>query len=307
MYHFIVNPASRSGKGKKLWLKTIKPALAEQNIAYEAHFSRRPGDVISIVKSLIAGTSAFPIHLVILGGDGTINEALQGIDDFSKVVISYIPTGSSNDLARDMGIPRDPIQALNNIAIHSTALSMDAGVLTTESGIRKFAVSCGIGFDAAVCHEALESKLKTTLNRLGLGKFTYLGIALKQLITSKPVSCNLYLDDDEPIHFKKFLFVASMIHRYEGGGFKFCPNAICNDGKLDLCVVGGLPKLIMLFALPTAFWGKHFIFPQVFSYRAKTIRIETSAPLWVHTDGEVCEKTNEIMLSCETQVINFHF
>ena len=51
--------------------------------------------------------------MVILGGDGTVNEAVQGIEDFDKAVISYIPTGSSNDLARDMGISKNPEEAMS--------------------------------------------------------------------------------------------------------------------------------------------------------------------------------------------------
>ncbi len=307
MYHFIVNPASRSGKGQRLWAETIKPALAHRNIKYEVHFSRKPGDVITIVEKLMKSGSKVPMHLIILGGDGTVNETLQGIDDFSKVIISYIPTGSSNDLARDMGIAREPLKALDAILDGANTVPMDVGLLTTANGVRRFAVSCGIGFDAAVCHESMQSKIKTTLNRLGLGKFTYLGIALKQILAAKPVSCDLYLDDKEPIHIKKILFAASMNHRYEGGGFMFCPNAVCNDGYLDLCVVGNLPKLFILFALPTAFWGKHLNFPEIYSYRAKKVRIETSTPLWVHTDGEVIQQSKSITLSCDQQVIPFLF
>lgn len=69
-----------------------------------------------------------------------------------------------------------------------------------------------------------------------------------------------------------------MNHPYEGGGFCFCPQADNSDGLLDLCVVGDLPKLFILFALPTAFFGRHYIFPKIDHYTASSVRVKTSAP-----------------------------
>lgn len=169
---------------------------------------------------------------------------------------------------------------------------------------RFFAVSSGIGFDAAVCEEALTSRFKSTLNKLGLGKLTYLTIALQQLIAAKRVSCDIYLDEEQtPIHIDRLLFTAFMIHKYEGGGFQFCPMADDSDGKLDLCIVGSLPKPVILAALPTAFFGKHYIFSSIRHYAASKVRFQTSIPLWVHTDGEVYTKSNSITVSCLPQKI----
>ena len=315
MYHIIVNPASRSGRGRQIWKTIIKPALMEKNIAYEVYFSEQAGDVTEFARQITSSFEAVEnekalCQLILLGGDGTVNEALQGISSFERVVIGYIPTGSSNDLARDMGIAKKPLAALERILaaqnhMESAAKTMDRGIVHTQKSDRSFAVSCGIGFDAAVCEEAMNSQIKDTLNRLGLGKLTYLGIAIKQLFAAKPVSCTLFLDDREPVHIKKILFAAFMNHRFEGGGFKFCPTADYGDGIFDLCVVGNLPKLLILFALPTAFFGKHFIFPGVTHYRAKHIRVETSAPLWLHTDGEVHEKTMHLEMSCAQREIRF--
>lgn len=308
MYHFIVNPASRSGHGGRLWKETIEPALKQRNVKYDVHFSKRPGDLVRVAEEVTQNTaSGKPTHIVILGGDGTVNETLQGIAENSNTTISYIPTGSSNDLARNMGFSKKPLEVLDHLLDHAEIADMDAGVLTTPTCSRMFAVSCGIGFDAAVCHEAMKSTIKDTFNKLGLGKLTYLGIALKQLFTAKPVSCDIYLDDKEPIHVKKILFVSVMNHRYEGGGFKFCPDAVSGDGLLDLCVIGSLPKLFILFALPTAFFGKHTIFPGINTYRAASVHIRTSKPLWLHADGEVWEQTDEISVACAPSKIKFRF
>ncbi len=305
MYHIIINPASRSGKGERIWKKQIEPVLLHNKIAYQAYFSHKAGEVSRIAEQILSEATEFPVSLIVLGGDGTINEALQGLKDPSKVTLGYIPTGSSNDLARDLKIPKNPAAALELILRSGNIHPMDLGTVLYPDGTkRRFAVSCGIGYDAAVCEETFHSKIKKLLNRLGLGKLTYLGIALKQLFAAKPVSGKLILDDSAPIDIGSILFTACMLHRYEGGGFMFSPDANDGDGILNLCAVGDVSKLLVLFALPTAFSGKHYRFEGITPYQAKKIVIETSTPLWVHTDGEVTRKSSHITITCEPHALN---
>ena len=83
----------------------------------------------------------------------------------------------------------------------------------------------------------------------------------------------------------------------------FAPNADDNDGFLNICAVGDLPKSLILFALPTAFKGKHYRFQGITPYTAKTLTIETTLPLWIHTDGEVTRKSSKIRIVCEKDAI----
>ena len=320
MYHIIINPSSKSGKGLSIW-KSVETILLEKEIPYQTYISTHIGHVTELVLEITSDIPAggHPINLILLGGDGTVNEALQGIQDFSMVNIGYIPTGSSNDLARALKLGRNPEELMNRILDGTHSRMLDLGILTYESDThiesrlhkrpehrsRYFIVSSGIGFDAAVCEEALSSSIKNTLNKFKLGKLTYLCIALKQLITAKAVSCEICLDGKDTFRIPKFLFSAFMIHPYEGGGFCFCPQADNSDGFLDLCVVGNLPKLLILFALPTAFFGKHYIFPRINHYTASSVRVKTSIPLWVHTDGEVYLKSDQISISCLKQRLKF--
>ena len=309
MYHIIINPASRSGRGAKIWAEQVEPVLKAGNTEYQTYFSGKAGEVRQLAAQITAEHAAEPdLTLIVLGGDGTINETLQGIADPSKVILGYIPTGSSNDLARDLGISKDPKAALNLILHNNTPRAMDLGRLTyldedQPEESRLFAVSCGIGFDAAVCAEAMSSRIKDTMNRIGLGKLTYLGIALKQLITARKVSCTLTLEDKvhdkkESVELPRFLFVTCMSHRYEGGGFMFCPPAVDHDGVLDLCSVGNISKGLVLLALPTAFFGKHYFVKGINAHTATQMSITASAPLWVHTDGEVTRKSRGFRVEC---------
>ncbi len=317
MYYILLNPVSQSGQSVKIW-KSLERVFTENKIPYKLLVSKKPGGLGEHVRNLTAklpdNTSL--INVILLGGDGTLNEALQGVSDFSKINFGYIPTGSSNDFARDLKLPKNPRKILelilSNGAKNNVRL-LDLGELnyvnqcdtSQTADSRYFAVSAGIGFDAAVCEEAMNSPLKNVLNKLKLGKLTYLGVALKQLIQAKSVSCDLTIDNAGTIHLNRFLFIASMLHRYEGGGFKFCPDADASDGIIDLCAVGKISKPVILIALPTAFFGKHYMFPQIKPYTARKIEIKTSTPLWVHTDGEVHAKSDHIIITCRKQAIRF--
>lgn len=326
MYSFLVNPASRSGRGQKYW-ERIKPVLEERRIPYQVFFSKGPGDMVKLSRQL---TSSLPlgegdVHLVVLGGDGTANEAVQGIADFSRTRFSYIPTGSSNDLARDTGISRNPLEALECILSSARERRMDVGFLHYNTAYlpeasrpvdvlppdRRFLVSSGIGFDAGVCQEAMKSRMKDFLNKVGLGKLTYLGIALKQLMRSGRDIAELIIDENTPsaknVRLPGLMFIACMSHCYEGGGFYFCPGADAADGRLDLCTVSGVPKWKVLMVLPTAFQGKHYRYHGVERYCGQTIHIRTSAPLWVHTDGEVACRSDDITVSCSKQLLRFYY
>ena len=309
MYHIIINPASRSGKGQKLWDEIVKPYLAREKIDYIPHFSDKPGEVAELARKLTKdATPEDPMNLIILGGDGTFNETVQGIRDFSAVILGYIPTGSSNDLARDLLIPRNASLAVQQAFQSTNIHKMDVGLVTFEDGCsRRFTVSCGMGFDAAVCEEVNRSNFKVAFNKIGLGKLAYLAIAIKQLLTAQSVSCEMELDGKKYTP-KKLLFLATMIHRYEGGGFLFGPDAIDHDGIFNICSVRNvLPKWVILLGLPSAFWGKHYIFPGIDAFTAENIHIKTSRPLWIHTDGEILRQDDEITISCLKQVLKLRY
>lgn len=315
MYHFIVNPASRSGQGAKYWNK-IEAYLKEHQITYQAHISTHSGHVAEIMRELTENLSASAqmLPIIILGGDGTVNEALQGIMNFDKVTLSYIPTGSSNDLARDLGISKDPIAALEHILQNPKSHSMDMGIVEYRDMMsgdvvtqtRRFAVSCSIGYDAAICEEVMHSHLKQVLNRIGLGKLVYLLIALKQLIRARSIDAKLILDDGSQIVIRKLLFLAGMNHRYEGGGFMFSPDADDHDGIMDICCASNATKLKILRVLPTAYKGNHLRFPELNDYHVSSYEVRTEEPLWIHTDGESLVMTDYIKVSCKKGVLQWN-
>nr|WP_318714879.1 YegS/Rv2252/BmrU family lipid kinase [uncultured Treponema sp.] len=306
MYHFIVNPVSRSGKGLKLWQQQIEPELKTQNIEYSVEFSKERGDVTNIVAKISsAAKNESNCIIVILGGDGTVNDAVQGIKDFENTTLAYIPTGSSNDFARDLKLPKSVKKNLRRILDAKAPLLMDVGQVETERGTRRFAVSSGLGFDGAVCQKSVHSILKKRLNKIGLGKLTYLGIALNQIINAPKVDAEITFADGKKVNAKNLLFFAAMVHKYEGGGFKFCPKADAYDGELDFICAANKTVPGILLALPTAFFGFHSIFKGIDIYRFKNAEIKTSIPLWLHTDGEVGYKAQYLNFSQLEQKLKF--
>ena len=288
MYTFIINPASRSGLGGQVWSR-LEPVLKDNHIPYRAWQTGYQRHATRLARELTADGKEHTI--IVLGGDGTVNEVVDGIRDLDRVILGYIPVGSGNDFARSLGIPKDPKAALRLVLSPPGYAPMNAGQIAYSdhagrTRTKRFAVSAGLGFDAAICHQAVISRLKPVLNRLHLGKLTYALIALDRFRLLRRATFTVTLDDAETLTLTDAFFAAAMNHPFEGGGFLFCPAADPCDGRLDLAVLSGVSRLWALLLLPLALKGAHT--------RAKGITIRTferavltsDTALPVHTDGE---------------------
>ena len=303
-YYFILNPNARTGKGKKIWKDKLLPCLRASHRPWKVFYTHYPGHCTQIVRQLTS--RGLPVTIVILGGDGTLNEAVNGISDFSCVSLGYIPLGSSNDFARGMGQKKaDPVQTLYNILHKKHEIWLDYGVVQAPGKKeQRFIVSSGIGFDAYVTDDALHSPIKNILNAFHLGKLTYAVIALKQLFLIRLQKASITVDG-KTMKFKRFYFASTHNLPYEGGGFKFAPNASPCDGRLDICVIYDFFKGIIPVLLPTAFFGIHPVFHGVKILRGKHVDISLNKPYPVHTDGETYKPQTQIHIRCEAKKIHF--
>lgn len=298
MLTFIVNPHSRSGHGKTLWLG-IERELNKRTLPYSVHFTKYRQHASKLAAKLTANGKKHTI--IVLGGDGTLNEVINGICHLELVTLGYLPTGSSNDFARAMQLPTNPFKALDTILNTPHIRQVDIGCVEYQDKKRLFAVSGGIGFDAAICHEAMVSRIKGLLNHLKLGKLTYTTIALHQLFLCNPVTLTLSVDQEEDHVFHKTYFAAAMNTCCEGGGFRFCPNALADDTLLDVIVAHDLPKWRLAIALAASARGLHTRFKGIHIYRGADIRLCTSDPLAVHVDGEPIFSQNKLHFFCHDQ------
>lgn len=193
MYNFIVNPKAGSGKGLKIW-KAIARYMESHNIEYEVFLTEGIGDARTAAMRLTDSHDE-PRYIIAVGGDGTMNEVLDGVSFHGPLSLGYIPAGSGNDLARSLRMPGRTIKCLKKQLAPRHFTMIDYGVLTygnQEVSHRRFLVSTGIGFDAAVCQDALSSRCRQRLNRLGMGKLSYILIGIHQFLNANPAKDTFY-------------------------------------------------------------------------------------------------------------------
>lgn len=296
MYHFIVNPNARSGLGAEVW-SAIEKMLNFKKIDYQVYFTKYQRHATKIAASITSDGAQHTI--VALGGDGTIGEVVTGLTYPEKITLGYIPIGSGNDFARGLGLPKDAMEALNCILTSTNHQKLNLGCLTYPNKKRRFAVSSGIGYDAAICHKVCVSKLKKFLNKLKLGKLAYVGLSLHSLYHTTPKESTIILDDEKELHFDRTYFVTAMNLPYEGGGCMFCPDASPEDDFLDLIVIADIPKIGALPILATVYSGKHTKMPGVHIYRCKKAEVKSPVPLPVHSDGEPIFLQRNVIFSVE--------
>ncbi len=292
MYEVIVNPAGASGQARDKW-KHAKRIFDFRKIPYREHFSTQEKGIKEIARELtLPGGER---TLVVVGGDGSLNQVVNGIVDFEGTTIGFIPCGSGNDLARSLNIPLNVPDSVDIICRGNTRL-LDIGEATLLDPVDgdmkphdpvtwRFNISCGIGFDAEICEMARRSKWKDALNRVHLGKLIYIGVALKQIFVTKK-SKGVVVEDGRKKDFDDLLLVVAMIQPYEGGGFMFAPEASASDGKFDICIADGLSRNDFFRIFPSAYSGNHVMFNGVYIDRARKAEFHMERQMWVHADGE---------------------
>lgn len=300
--HVLVNPASQSGAGLKVW-KMVRERLLKEGIHPEVHMSGADHSLSALAGQVTA--SGEECTLLVLGGDGSLNEVICGIRDFEKVILGYIPTGSSNDFARALH-QNSPLEALEAVIQNRKYVERDLGEITytdPENGQKKkryFNISAGLGFDAAACEAANRSKFKTLFNKLHLGKIIYLFVSIRLILTSRLIPFEIEWTIPDPaahqprtehLRLSRTLFVVCMNHGYEGGGFLFCPEADDKDGLVDFCAAHDISRLKFLQMFPLAYNGGHVGRKGVVTGQAGTVTVRSSEPCWFHVDGEAPGKT----------------
>lgn len=306
MYHFIVNPNSRSKYANNLW-SALEKVLMSRNVAYRAYLTEHAGHATEyahmIEEEYRSGDTSGPLQLIIVGGDGTANEVINGLVSYHNIILGIVPSGSGNDLAHALGIPSNPFQALERVLAPKQLRWVDHGILHYYNSTppHRFDVSAGIGYDAAVCYEASHSSLKKTLNRLQLGKLTYLILAVKQFFTHKPIDAEIIIDGKH--QHRRLLFAAAMLGKYEGGGLKLAPHASLDDRKLSVCVVDEFAKWKFFYLLPSLLFGKHTFFRGVDIYDCTSFEIRCKEPAILHTDGEFAGEHTHIRFTCTPEQI----
>lgn len=303
MYEVIFNPGSRSNKGISIW-DTVEKILYEKEIPYLLYRTMYPGHAKELVKDI---TSDKKVHtFIVIGGDGTLNEVINGISYPDLATIGLIPSGSGNDFARASNIPTDCVRALELILNSSTPAKLNYGEAFLPNSYRRFLISCGCGFDSDVCKDAQISPLKPFLNKLHMGKLIYTIVAIKKLINKSVFSANLTINETENMTMDEIFFLTAMNTSHEGGGYMFAPDADPSDDKLDFLITHHLTRRRIIPLLPRAKNGRHIGAKGVSLIPIESVSMKFSKSVYLHTDGEVHGKYDHVKICCSKEHINFY-
>ena len=300
---FIVNKASRTGKAGEIW-EEAERYLKKNNIEYEVHFTSGAGDATDFARK--ATSTGERIGLFVMGGDGTLNEALNGINDFENTIYTPLPSGSANDFVNGIGLEGDALEILERALKTEDYKTFDIGKVIYEGKERLFGVSSGIGVDAYVCLQALDSKLKKFLNRFGLGSATYGLLTVGDIFTmpfSDAVITTWFKGEKSEMEVKGTIFAAAMNCRAEGGGIPMAPKAKPDSGFLTAFYAHDISRMKCLFRLPLLVAGKHEGKPGFELLNFDKINIKMKEPMCVHADGEHVGFFDEISFECMPQAL----
>jgi len=277
----IVNPVAGAGKTAKKW-PYIKSLLENIGLCFEHDLTEAPGHAIELAKS--AAKKGCEL-VVTVGGDGTINEVVNGLYDsgnIADVMLGIISTGTGRDYIRTIGIPwayQEACQCLMN----PRKFTVDVGVIEYmkdgQMVKRLFVNFAGLGFDAEVVRTTTQ-KFKALGNTA-----SYLTGLLSTLLFYR--NKNISLTVDGSATERKICTVLMSNGKYGGGGMFAAPDADPTDGLLDVLIIGDLSKSDLLWSLPRLYKGTHLTHPKVTIERAREIEIKSAEPVSLQADGEL--------------------
>ena len=304
MYYFIVNTSGASGRAVRTW-KKVSHCLQKRGIAYKALFTQGKGHGAVLAQEVCAQYA--PCTLCVVGGDGTINEVLNGLFSYkcpngktglSLVRFALIPTGSGNDFARGAKIPKNIKKALSLFTENPAEVALDLGLVRFADGTeRVFGISAGLGMDAIVCREASTSRLKKILNALHLGSLVYIFLTVKTLFSMKTSAVSVK-SGNEYYTFDRLIFLSAMNFSKEGGGVAVFPRASAVDANLSFCLASNISKLKAFLDLPFLVLALHEKLKGFRLWSSSCIEVKATPPLVLHTDGEYAGTVGEVKIEC---------
>jgi YegS/Rv2252/BmrU family lipid kinase len=213
--------------------------------------------------------------VVALSGDGMIGVVADTLRQVPGAVLGILPGGRGNDLARVLGIPEDPLAACAVIA-HGVPRAMDVGEVAGQA----FVGIASVGFDSEANRIANQAPA-------WLGGLVYAYGALRALATWRPARFQIELDPPgERLSFSAYTVGAANSKTY-GGGMRAAPDAMLDDGLLEVVVLESISKLRFLTTiLPRVFKGTHVQLPSVHVYRAAEVEISADRPFTMYADGD---------------------
>lgn len=265
----IVNPVAGRGDGRE-YMKRIKGLALRKKGVLRVLATEYPGHGTKLAQSEVDRGAR---EIVIVGGDGTISEVVNGVVGH-PVTIGIVPVGTGNDFARSLHLPLRNPEGAWNVIESGTVRRLDVG----ECDQKYFISSFGIGFPV----QAVEAMRRMRLLR---GSGAFLVGVLRALLELKAVSARIEIDGTTME--KDCAMVLVQNTPFLGGGLRIAPKALLDDSLLDVVVVEALERLNVLVNLPKVYRGLHENHPKFSAFRAKKVVISSRTRLRTMHDGEV--------------------
>lgn len=271
MYDIIVNPLGGKGKSAKA-LDEIEKILKQKNVEYAVHKTEYAGHATAIAKELSAKPDT---NLVVMGGDGSFHEVLCGIENFDNVTLGLIACGSGNDFIKKSGHPNNPAEALDVVLAGKTKY-----VDYMELGTTRCLNVAGGGMDVDVLLKYAECK------RLK-GKAAYDYALLYTLLHTRFHKLRLTIDGK--VMDRNVFMIGIGNGGIIGGGIPICPNAVVDDGLLNIVVANELKKRQIPGALVKLLSSKHVYAQFCEEFSAEEVKVEVLDDSKFELDGEIID------------------
>lgn len=284
---FIINPIAGAGKAKSI-IPIIENKMKESSIEYEIILTNQPKDAIRIAEENVDNFST----IVAVGGDGTVNEVAKGLINSRKGTLAIIPCGTGNDFSRTIGLPMDPIKAID-IIIKNNIRAVDIGKINGNS----FLNIASVGFDTeVVIHtNSIKKRVKS--------KTAYILGVLATLFDYKKRKISLVIDG--VTYERNLVLLAVGNGNFYGGGLKVLPMAEVDDGYFHVCLVKDISNFKILFLFPSIFKGKHLKYKKyVEIFKAKEVIVKNTKEININIDGEIITIDKDVIFEIEDYKLN---
>lgn len=264
----VANPTAAGGRARRL-LPSVVDALRRQHPSVEV-VEASSSDALEAASRSARGGSYD--RVVVAGGDGTVQIVLNALKG-SEIAVGILPLGNGNDLARALGVPLEPRAAVDFL-LHAPAAPMDMG----RVGEHVFATVACVGLDAET------NRCARKWGSWPRGHLRYFLAGLRTLASYEPYRFNLVTDSEE--FTGEAMWVAVANAPYYGGGICIAPEALLDDGLLDVCVIERMSPAALLALYPALMRGDHLRARSVRYFRCSRAQFRGPANVEIHADGE---------------------
>ena len=266
----IINPAAGRGRGAQR-APEARAAFAAVGVG-GCEVTAAPGDERRAVRRVLDGGCD---TIAVLGGDGTWSKVAGALLELgADCRLALLAAGTGNDFVKSVGIPATSFRRMARLAADGPEVRVDAG--RVDGG--HFMNVLGFGFDATVLAESRRESLLR-------GQALYVGTALRQLFSYRGME--LGIDGSRGSPLRRWLLLAIANGRYYGGAFRIAPNAIVDDGELDVVAIADASPLRRARLFTAALRGAHVGLPEVSTGRSGTITLRFREPPAFQADGEL--------------------